>query len=119
MFQITSMYTCNCATAPTTAGAGVAVGVRGIWSTPNHTVPSQNDCTAVTASNCAGGVTGGTIVVPANTNAKTYWIESATNGSSDDFSTTINWRLLNADCSVISSGQAQTTSAISPANCDG
>jgi len=122
VFQITSMYTCNnCALAPTGPGAGVYSGVRGIWRTPAHTpVTNHNDCTAVTASNCAGGVTSGSIVVPSGSNALNYWIESVSLGSASNFQTTINWRLLNAsDCTVISTGQAQTAGAISPNNCDG
>ena len=122
VFQITSMLTCNCATAPTTTGTGVYAGVRGIWKTPAHTPKTnQNDCTAVTASNCAGGVTNGTIVVPANPTAipMTYWIESAATQSSSSFSTRIAWRLLAADCTVLLTGTAVTATAISPTNCDG
>lgn len=120
VFQITAMYTCNCTTTPTGPGAGIYSGVRGIWKTPAHLpVTNQNDCTAVAASNCAGGVANGTIVVPAGTNAQAYWIESVSLQSSSTFSTRIEYRLLNSDCTVISTGAAQTAQAISPANCNG
>ncbi len=122
MFQITSMYTCNnCALAPTGPGAGVFSGVRGIWLPPAHTpVTNHNDCTEVTASNCAGGVPDGSIVVASGSNALKYWIESVELDTASNFQTTINFRLLDAaTCAVISTGQAQTAGAISPVNCDG
>lgn len=120
VFQITGMFTCNCTTAPTAPGSGVAVGVRGVWQTPSHSVPNQNNCTATIQSPCPGGIAGGSVLVPNGTNAQTYWIESTSNGSSSTFSTTINWRMLDAaTCVQLSAGQAQTASAISPANCDG
>lgn len=123
-FQITSMFTCNCATAPMAAGPGVAVGVRGIFKTPSHAVANQDNCTVVAsnippAPTCPGGVPDGTILVPAGTNAGTYWIESTSNDDSSSFSTRISYRLLNADCSVILTDTAFTTSAISPLNCNG
>jgi hypothetical protein len=118
VFQITSMYTCNCGTAPTGPGAGVAVGVRGVWKTPDHTVPSQNDCSLAVGSACAGGIAN--VLVPAGTVNATYWIESTELGSSSTFSTRIAWRLLDvATCAVLSVGQAVTASAISPENCNG
>lgn len=119
VFQITSMYTCNCGTAPTGAGSGVVAGVRGIWATPGHASTYHANCSAVTASNCSGGVTNGSIVVPNGTVGKTYWIESLSLSASSSFSTTINWRLLAADCTVLRSGTAQTASAIEPQNCNG
>lgn len=115
VFQVTSMYTCNCATAPTAPGTGVYPGVFGIFSTPSHTVDDHNDCTTVTASNCTGGVA--SVVVPAGTVNATYWIVSATTDNSSTFSTTINWRLLDAECNVLDTGAAQTTHAIAPQNC--
>lgn len=125
VFQITSMFTCNCTTAPTAAGAGVYAGVRGIWSTPNFS--TQNNCTAPTASGCAGGATqtgGGagssSIVVPNGTTNGDYWIESAPTGNSSTFAATINWRILDkTTCAVLLTGQAQTASAIAPCNCGG
>ncbi len=127
VFQITSMYTCNCATAPTAAGAGVYSGVRGIWATPSHTVANQNKCTAPTGSTCAGAATGtvsgavSSVVVPAGATNKTYWIESVVTNNSSNFATTINWRLLTpgTPCTVLDTGMAKTTTAISPQNCDG
>lgn len=120
VFQITSMYTCNCITTPTGPGSGVYSGVRGIWKTPNHSVPSQNDCSTPTRSTCSGGVPNGSVVIPANTVNQTFWIESVSLGDSSTFSTRINWRLLDATtCEVIYDGSSQTTQAISPQNCDG
>ncbi|RYC07305.1 hypothetical protein [Nocardioides zhouii] len=124
IFQITAMFTCNCATAPTSAtpGDGTAVGVRGIFATPNHTVPSQNDCTLVTPPSpaCPGGIAGGNVLVPAGTSNATYWIESNSLGSSSTFSSRITFRLLAVgSCAVLRTGEAFTASAISPANCDG
>ncbi len=115
VFQITSMYTCNCTTAPTAPGSGVAVGVRGIFKA---TAGVNNLCLPPDPSSCAGGVLNGTITVPDGTVSGKYWIESASNGSSSTFSTTINWRMLDASsCAVLFTGQAQTAAAISPANC--
>ena len=120
VFQITAMYTCNCDTTPTGPGTGVYSGIRGIWSTPSHAVADQNDCTAVVAACSAGGVTGGSVLVPHGTTGQTYWIESAVTDDSSKFSTTIEWRMLSAaTCAQLFTGSAQTTSAISPQNCDG
>lgn len=121
-FQITSMYTCNnCGAAPTAAGAGVYSGIGGIFKTPDHTVPSQNDCNVKNSGPCtSGGLSGGSVLVPAGTVVpQTFWIVSVSTGASSSFQSTINWRLLDANCNVISTGQAQTAVAISPANCDG
>jgi len=114
VFQITGMFTCNCATAPTGPGAGVVSGVRGVWKTTG----AHNACTATTQSACTGGVPGGSVLLLDGTVGQKYWIESNSLGSSSSFSTTINWRMLAAGtCEVLSEGTAQTASAISPANC--
>lgn len=129
IFQVTSMYTCNCGTAPTGPGDGVAVGIRGLWSTPSHSVPDQNNCTAVpTVSACSnvsgvlvGEQTGGSILVPAGTTTPLrFWIESKSLGDSSIFSSRIGWRILDATtCAILRTGEAFTTTAIQPANCDG
>ncbi len=124
VFQITSMYTCNCETAPTAAGAGVVSGVRGIFRTPSHAVANQNKCAPVAEATCSGGVDGGTILVPAGTAAATYWIESNSLGDASRFSSRISYRLLSASgsgssCAVLSTGEAFTAAAISPGNCNG
>ena len=119
VFQITSMFTCNnCDGAPTGPDPEVFVGVRGVWTTPNHTTPSQNDCSVAVGSGCAGGIAN--VLVPAGTIGATYWIESTELGSSSNFQTRIAWRLLDAaSCDVLSVGVAQTSQAISPQNCNG
>ena len=121
VFQITSMFTCNnCGSAPTSTAGGATAGIGGIFATPNHSEPSQNDCNSIVGSGCSGGLTGGSVLVPAGTNNATFWIVAASTGASSSFQSTINWRLLDAaTCAVLSSGQAQTASAISPNNCDG
>ena len=45
-------------------------GVRGVWKTPDHTTPSQNDCSAPVGSGCAGGIANGNVLVPAGTSAR-------------------------------------------------
>lgn len=120
VFQITSMYTCNCTTAPTGPGSGVYSGILGVFSTPSHAVANQNKCTAPTYSGCGGGLASGSILVPAGTTNATYWIVSSETQTSSTFSARISWRLLSANgCTVLSSGQAATAQAISPANCNG
>jgi hypothetical protein len=125
VFQITNMFTCNnCDGAPGGPGPEVFGGVRGVWKTPDHTVPSQNDCTKPVGSGCAGSAAGGpgiaSVLVPAGTSGATYWIESAELGSSSNFQTRIAWRMLDpTTCAVLSNGVDQTTSAISPNNCNG
>lgn len=120
VFQITGMFTCNCASAPVSAGPGVYSGIGGVFSTPSHAVTNQNKCTNAAYTGCPGGVSGGSILVPAGTVNATYWIVSATTQSSSSFSSRITWQLLSAsDCTVLSSGQAATASAIEPANCNG
>ncbi len=121
IFQITSMYTCNCGAAPTGPGAGVYSGVNGIYSTPSHTVVNENNCTLVAQPSCtAGAVTGGSVLVPAGTADATYWIESKSTQSSSLFSSRISYRLVSAaDCTVLRTGSAFTSKAIEPANCDG
>lgn len=121
VFRITGMYTCNnCGGAPTGAGAGVYSGIGGVYSTPNHTKPSQDDCNSISSGTCGGGLSGGSVLVPAGTVNATYWIVSVTTAASSSFQSTITWELLDAaTCAVLRSGQAQTAQAISPANCDG
>ena len=121
IFQITGMFTKNVGPAPTGPGSGVYSGIRGIFATPGHAPANQNQCTPVTAPTpgCTGGLTGGSVLVPAGTTA-TYWIESTPTGSADDFASTIYWELLDAaTCEVLSSGNAQTAGAIQPQNCVG
>ena len=122
IFQITGMFTRNVGPAPLGSGPGVYDGIRGIFATPGHAPANQNQCTLVTPppSGCTGGLTGGSVLVPAGTTSATYWIESAPTGSADDFASTIYWRLLDAaTCDVLSSGNAKTTGAIQPQNCVG
>jgi len=122
VFQVVSMYTCNCGTAPTAAGPGVYSGVRGIFKTPTFGIP-QNDCTAVPdrpvgGTVCAGGTANGTILVPDGTTDQKYWIESAETGSSSTFSATISWRMLDAEtCEVLQEETAKSLNPLSPANC--
>ena len=119
VFQITAMYTCNCTTAPTGSGSGVYDGIGGIFSTPSHTVPNQNNCDVPAYASCPGGLSQGSILVPAGTTS-TYWIVSAVTQASSTFSARIEWRLLSANgCTVLRSGQSSTAVAISPANCNG
>ena len=119
VFQVVSMFTNNnSGTTPTGPGPDIYSGVRGVWKTPDHSVPSQNDCTAAVGSACAGGISN--VLVPAGTVNATYWIESAQLGASSNFRTTITWRLLDAGtCAALSTGVAQTANAISPNNCNG
>ena len=121
VFRITAMYTCNnCDSAPTAPGPDVYSGIGGIYATPDHTKPSHNDCNAKDSGNCSGGLTGGSVLIPAGTEDATYWIVSSSTGASSSFQSTINWELLDATtCEVVRSGQTRTASAISPANCDG
>lgn len=114
-FVIDSMFTCNCATAPTASGAGVVSGVRGIWSTPAG-FGSHNSCTAVPSASCGGSAS---VVVPNGRTGLTFWIESAEGlDNSSLFSTTINWKILDpVTCAVLSQGQAQTATAIQQQNC--
>lgn len=121
-FQITSMYTCNnCGAAPTAPGAGVYSGIGGIYATPDHSVPSQDNCNNKNSGPCTStGLAGGSVLVPAGTTTPLrFWIVSVSTGTSSSFQATINYQLLDADCNVISTGQASTATAISPANCDG
>lgn len=123
VFQITGMFTCNCASAPTGPGApgsGIYSGIEGVFSTPGHAVADQDDCTNAAYSGCSGGLPGGSILVPAGTTNATYWIVSKSTQSSSTFSSRITWRLLSATgCTVLRSGEAATASAIAPANCNG
>lgn len=118
VFQITAMYTCNCATAPTAPGTGVVAGVRGIHETPSHAYTDHSNCSPSTPSDCLGGVTNGGVLVPNGTTDKKFWIESNSLGDSSSFSSTIRWRMLDAEtCETLTSGQSQTASAIEPQNC--
>ena len=121
IFRITGMFTCNnCGSAPTAAGPDVYSGIGGVFATPNHSVPSQDDCNSKNSGSCGGGLTGGSVLVPAGTSNATYWIVSVSTGAASQFQTTIYWELLDAaTCTVVRSGQSQTAQAISPANCDG
>ena len=125
VFQITGHYVRKDGVTPTGPGAGTQSGITAIYATPNFEMPGnvpggQNDCTNVTASNCPGGIANGSIVVAPNT-VGYYWIESLDTGSADDFTARIEYRLLDAASCAPLSGPfvAQTTTAISPANCNG
>ena len=63
VFQITSMDTCNCATAPTGPGSNVYSGVRGVWATTSHTMDGHDDCTALVSPPTCGGIAN--VLVPA------------------------------------------------------
>lgn len=121
VFQITSMLTRNTdGSAPTDPNAsGVTSGIRGIWSTPSHAEPNEDNCTAVAQSQCTGGVAGGSIIVPAGADGLTYWIESKTTDNASKFSSRITWRLLTPTCTVLRSGESFTSVAIAPGNCNG
>ncbi len=116
VFQVVSMYTCNCATAPSGPGPGVYSGVTSITSTTSF--KTHNVCNAVTASTCSGGTANGSIVVPDGTVNAHYWLTSVSTGDASKFATTISWRWLSkSDCQPLSTGTASTVTAISPANC--
>ncbi len=121
VFRITGMFTCNnCASAPTAAGADIYSGITGVYTTPSHSVPTQDNCTSKASGTCGGGLPGGSVLVPAGTVNATYWIVSVSTQSASNFQTTIYWELLDATtCAVLRSGEAATAGAISPANCNG
>lgn len=121
VFQITAMYTSNDSTTPVGPGNGVTSGVRGIFKTPaGFATADQDNCTPATKSSCPGGVQNGSVVVAAGTTG-TFYIESNPTGSADDFSTRIEYRLLDATTCAPLSGPfvAKTEKAISPQNCNG
>lgn len=122
VFQITGMFTCNnCGAAPTQGGPGVYSGIDRIYATPDHTVPSQDDCNPYPTSPCSNtGLPGGTVLVTDGTVAAKYWIVSVSTGASSSFQSTITYNLLDPKtCTVIKSGVVKTATAISPANCNG
>ena len=119
--QITRMLTRNTdGAAPTDpTAAGVYSGTTGIYSTPSHLRANEDNCAPVAQSPCSGGTTGGSIIVPAGANGLTYWIESIMTANASKFSSRITWRLLTTDCKLIRTGEAFTSVAIAPRNCDG
>ncbi|MDT0186485.1 hypothetical protein Q9S36_40505 [Microbacterium sp. ARD31] len=111
VFQITSMTTAN--------GTDPADVTNAVTLYSTTAFDPDNICASVTSSTCSGGVA--SIVVPANTVVPLkFWIVSGSLQNSSSFLSTINWRLLAnnpVNCTVLSTGTAQTANAISPENC--
>lgn len=111
VFQITSMVTAN----------GNNPADQSLTATLFSTTVFNPDniCNPINASTCSGGIA--SVIIPANTVMPLmFWIVSGSLQNSSSFTSVINWRLLSnnpENCTVLSTGTAQTSGAISPANC--